>query len=79
MQLTVVGVQIYGRGTYPVITLAGWRAPLAANAKPEDIQPSTAKMCSANGNRPFSFLANINMSTTLRVRCPSGEARWDKF
>ncbi len=79
MKLTVIRIQMYGRGTYPLVTLAGWRDPLPANGKPDDLKSVTAKLCTANGNRPFSFLGGVNRSTTLRVRCPSGDARWDKF
>lgn len=78
-KLTVIRVQLYGRGTYPLFTLAGWRDPIAANVAPDDVKPLMAKLCAANDNKPFSFVAGINRSTTLRVRCPSGDARWDKF
>jgi hypothetical protein len=79
MKLTAIRVQMFGRGTYPLVSLAGWRDPLPANGKPDDVKPTTAKLCAANAGRPLSFVAGINRSTTLRVRCPSGEARWDKF
>lgn len=79
MKLTVVRLQMYGRGSYPVVTLAGWRDPIGANAKPDDLKPVMATLCQANGNRPFSVFGGVNRSTTLRVRCPSGDARWDKL
>jgi len=78
-KLTVVRVQLYGRGTYPVLTLAGWRDPMGANASPESLLPLTQKLCQASENKPFSVFAGINRSTILRVRCPSGQARWDKL
>jgi hypothetical protein len=77
MDLTPVRFQGYGRGAYLVITLAGWRNPIAPGAPPEAMRDFAARTCAANTALPLGFLAGIDRATILRVRCgdpPS--ARW---
>jgi hypothetical protein len=77
MMLVPVRVQAYGRGTYPVVTIAGWHGELSPAASAEELQPTAAALCKANGG-PLGIFANIDRSRMLRIRCP-GTARWDRL
>jgi hypothetical protein len=77
-KFTILRVQLYGRGTYPIVTLAGWRDPIARSALPAALKPTVEKMCVANDGQPFGIFAGLDRSTLLRVRCPSS-ARWEKL
>lgn len=80
MQLTPVRAQLYGRGSYLVVTLAGWRDPIAAKAAPASMLGFADKICAASGGLPAAFFAGIDRSLALRVRCSGNDrARWDRL
>jgi hypothetical protein len=75
--LVAVRVQSYGRGTYPLISLAGWHDAVQLDAPADALRPFTDALCSANGNMPLGVLSAMDRTRILRVRCPS--IRWDKL
>jgi hypothetical protein len=78
LQLVVIRVQMYGRGTYPVITLAGWHGGVDLSATPEDLRGLDDDLCRANDGAPLGVIAGIDRANILRIRCP-GPARWDRL
>ncbi|HEY8041428.1 MAG TPA: hypothetical protein VIF15_16595 [Polyangiaceae bacterium] len=74
--LVPIRVQTYGRGTYPVVTLAGWHGAVSPGASPSELRSMAESVCRATGGAPMAFLAGIDRSRILRIRCPGG-ARWD--
>ena len=80
MKLTPVRTQLYGRGAYPVVTLAGWHDPVVRSATPEALRPFVDATCAATGGLPFGVFAGIDRSTMLRVRCgDAAGGRWDRL
>jgi hypothetical protein len=77
-QLYPVRVQLYGRGTYPVITIAGWHAAFDPAGDVTALQPAAKMLCDATRGAPMAFLAELDRHTLLRVECP-GRARWEKL
>jgi hypothetical protein len=75
-ELVPVRVQAYGRGSYPVVTIAGWHKAVTPSAPPESLRPFAEALCRANEGLPLAFLAGVNRSTLMRVRCPGG-VRWE--
>lgn len=76
LQLVVIRVQMYGRGTYPVITLAGWHGALTPGTTGAELGALDEQLCRANEGAPMGVLAGLDRSRILRIRCP-GPARWD--
>jgi hypothetical protein len=76
--LVPLRVQGYGRGSYSVITLAGWHAAVTPAASPDDLRPFAESLCRANNGVPLAFFGGVDRQTILRVRCP-GAARWEKL
>jgi hypothetical protein len=79
LKLLAVRVQLYGRGTYPVITLAGWRPQLGKSTSGDAMDGAAKKFCTATADAPLTFIAGIDRSTALRIRCPGAKWRWDAF
>ena len=75
MNLSPYRVELLGRGTYRVITLAGWREPIARHAPAEELRPTMKKICAANEGESFGIFAGTERHEILRVRCPSGDTR----
>ncbi len=79
MGLSPFRVELYGRGTYAVVALAGWREPILHGAASEKLRPTMKKLCAANEGKPFALLAGTFRGEVLRVRCPSGDSKWEKL
>jgi hypothetical protein len=79
LQLLAIRVQLYGRGTYPVLTLAGWRPQFGKSTPASTLDDDAKKFCEATADAPLSFVAGIDRSTTLRIQCPGAKWRWDAF
>jgi hypothetical protein len=77
-QLVAIRIQAYGRGTYPVVTLAGWHGAAKPGASPEDLRGLTDALCRAGSGMPLGLVAGIDRSMMLRIRCPGG-AFWDRL
>jgi hypothetical protein len=78
LQLVVIRVQMYGRGTYPVITLAGWHGAVNLSATPEDLRGLDDDLCRANDGAPLGVIAGVDRANILRIRCP-GPPRWERL
>jgi hypothetical protein len=76
LSLAPVRMQSYGRGTYPLVSLAGWRAPYVLNAPPDVLKPLSDALCAANDNMPMALVAGFDRAHVLRIRCPSA-TKWD--
>jgi hypothetical protein len=77
--LVPIRVQTYGRGTYPVVTIAGWHASVTPSTPMDDLRAVAERLCKADGDMPLGIFAGINRSQLLRIRCRPPEARWDKL
>jgi hypothetical protein len=76
--LVPIRVQAYGRGTYAVITLAGWHNQVQPTTPASDLKSVADRLCKANNNAPLGVFGGLDRSTMLRIRCPAA-ARWDKL
>jgi len=76
--LVPVRVQAYGRGTYSVVTLAGWHGSITPKGPPDALRALASEVCKADGQMPMGIFAGVDRSTLLRLRCP-GSFRWDKL
>jgi hypothetical protein len=76
--LVPIRVQTYGRGTYPVVTLAGWHGIVAPGADPETLRGLSDSLCRATHGAPMALFGGLDRSVILRVRCPGG-TRWEKL
>jgi hypothetical protein len=77
-QLVPVRVQGYGRGTYPVVTLAGWHGDIVPTASPDVLRGFAEALCKASGGAPMGLFAGLDRTLMLRIRCPAA-ARWDQL
>jgi hypothetical protein len=77
-ELAPIRVQAYGRGTYSVVTIAGWHGRVQLNATPDALQPLADAMCKANDQMPMGIVAGFDRTHLLRIRCPA-TTRWDYF
>lgn len=78
MRFTPIRVQYYGRGSYPVITLAGWREPLQPGSSAESMAGIAKGICDATKGAPVGLFGGVNRADILRVRCPD-KARWERL
>src|SRR5262249_18050053 len=76
-QLSPVTVQIYGRGTYVVVSLTGWRKPIAHEASNDELRLAGQKLCIANQGKNFALKTAAVGGVWLRFKCPEGTYRWD--
>jgi hypothetical protein len=76
--LVPIRVQTFGRGTYPVVTLAGWHGAIVPGAGPDALHSLAESLCRATNGAPMGLLAGVDRSLILRVRCPPA-ARWDRL
>ena len=86
-KLSPVRIQLYGRGSYPVITLAGWYAPITRFGPTAPLAELAEKLCAASSNGPIGLFAGFNRQEMLRIHCvgsgpspqdPAG-ASWESF
>ncbi len=77
-ELVALRVQSYGRGTYPVLSLAGWHNEFQKNAPPDALKALAADLCAANQNMPMGLFNTLDRVDMLRIRCP-GPAVWEQF
>jgi hypothetical protein len=78
LQLAPLRVQVYGRGTYPVISIAGWHGPVLRTMSPAELEGPAKALCTANDGDPLGILAGLDRATLLRITCP-GAARFDSL
>jgi hypothetical protein len=76
LQLVPVRVQSYGRGSYLVVTIAGWHGAVAPDAGASDLKDAASKLCAATKGRPLGIFAGLDRRRVLHVRCPD-ETRFE--
>ncbi len=77
-RLSPIRIQGFGRGTYLVITLSGWRAPIARDAGDAKIKEALKPLCEANEGQSFAIGSAMEPVTWLRANCAAGTYKWDK-
>jgi hypothetical protein len=77
-QLAPLRMQSYGRGTYPVVSIAGWHGAVQLDAPPDALQPLADAVCASNDNMPMAIVAGFDRAHVLRITCPAA-TRWDQF
>jgi hypothetical protein len=77
-QLYPLRVQLYGRGTYPVVTLAGWHALFDPKGDLAALKAPAQELCAATNGLPMGFFAEPNRTMLLRVDCPDNP-HWEKL
>jgi hypothetical protein len=77
--LVPMRVQAYGRGTYPVVSLAGWYGVVQPGAAPDTLKPLATALCAGNAGLPLGLLTAMDRSRILRIRCgkEGPSSRWD--
>lgn len=77
--LVPMRLQAYGRGSYPVISLAGWYGTVQPWASPDTLRPLATALCAGNDGLPLGLLTVMDRSRILRIRCgkDGARARWD--
>jgi hypothetical protein len=78
LQLVPLRIQLYGRGTFPVVSLAGWHGPVMRDMTPAQLATPAKALCLANDGEPMGFFAGLDRSTLLRITCP-GSATFEKL
>jgi hypothetical protein len=72
LKLSAIRVQFYGRGTYPVLTLAGWSTVgITREQPPETLKTAAATFCEATTNRPLAMFGGLDRTLLLKIRCPT--------
>lgn len=72
LELAPLRVQLYGRGTYPIISIAGWHGAVQRTMTPGELDVPSKRLCAANDGEPLGIFAGVDRSTLLRIMCPSG-------
>jgi hypothetical protein len=75
MQLVPLRMQRYGRGSYDVVTIAGWHADVFPEAGAADTDDVARRICAVS-KRPMGLFAGMDRKTILRVKCP-GQGRFE--
>ena len=68
-RLVPIRIQMYGRGTYPFVTLAGWPEWFPRNMDQATRDAFAVKLCSGSQNMPLGIIAGLDRSNVLRIRC----------
>ncbi len=68
-QLAVVRIQLYGRGTYPFVMVAGWPQWFPRDSDQATRDAFAVKVCTASKGLPLAVAAGLNRSDVLRIRC----------
>jgi hypothetical protein len=77
MQLVPLRLQLYGRGSYQVISIAGWHADVVPDASAAQLDDVARRICDVS-KRPIGIFAGMDRQTILRIRCP-GQAVVEKL
>jgi hypothetical protein len=76
LALVPLRVQFYGRGSYPLISIAGWHGTVTPSSSPEQLSAAAAKLCHASAGFPLGVIETMDRSNVLRIKCPAS-ARWE--
>jgi hypothetical protein len=77
--LVPMRVQAYSRGSYPVVSLAGWYGIVQPGASQDTLRPLATALCAGNSGLPLGLLTVMDRSRILRIRCgkEGPSSRWD--
>ena len=75
LQLVPLRVQFYGRGSYPLVSVAGWHATVTPTSTPAQLDDVAKRVCASSAQLPVGILASGDRSRVLRVQCPA-QWRW---
>ena len=78
LELAPLRVQLYGRGTYPIISVAGWHGKIERDMTPGQLEGAAKALCEANDGEPLAIFAGVDRATLLRITCPAG-ARFESL
>ncbi len=78
LQLVPIRVQWYGRGTYGIVTLAGWHGDVVPTASDDTRKGIAQKLCAASGGQSMGIFGGLDRTLMLRITCPD-KTRWEKF
>jgi len=78
LQLAPLRVQLYGRGSYPVISIAGWHGPVLRGMSPAELEAPAKALCEASDGDSMGVFAGVDRWTILRITCP-GSARFESL
>jgi hypothetical protein len=78
LKMSPIRVQIYGRVTYPLITVTGWRAPLSHETKDDELRKAGQELCMTTEGRPFALTSATEIWALLRFKCPEGRYTWER-
>jgi hypothetical protein len=75
LSLVPLRVQWYGRGSYTLVSVAGWHGTVTPTSSPADLAAAAQKLCKASAGFPLGIIATMDRATVLRIRCPA-TTRW---
>jgi hypothetical protein len=78
LTLVPLRVQFYGRGSYPLISVAGWHGTVTPASSPEQLAAAAQKICHASAGFPLGIIETMDRSTVLRIKCPAS-TRWERL
>ena len=76
--LTPSRIELHGRGTYRIVSLAGWTEPVAKDASRESQHAVAKKLCAANGES-LALFGGGAPHELARIRCPNGDTEWESL
>jgi hypothetical protein len=77
LKISPMSVQLFGRGTYVVLGVSGFKSPIARDAQVDEMRLAVGKLCVANQDRSFAMKEAASDMLWLRVKCPEGTWKWD--
>ena len=78
LELVPLRVQFYGRGSYPVISIAGWHGVVKPATPPTELKGVAEKLCHASAGFPLGVFTTGDRTTLLRIKCPNF-VRWERL
>jgi len=78
LKLFPLRIQLYGRGTYPVISLAGWHDVFDPKGDISLLREPAKQLCEVNSGAPMAFIGGMDRTLVLRIDCPANP-RWESL
>jgi hypothetical protein len=79
-QLWPLRIQLFGRGTYPVVSIAGWHGTFDPKGDVEALKSAAHDLCAANDQSPLGFVSGQGgtVEQMLRIDCPANP-HWERL
>jgi hypothetical protein len=79
-QLWPLRIQLYGRGTYPVVSIAGWHGTFDPKGDVEALKGAARDLCVATDQSPLGFVTGQGgaVEQMLRIDCPANP-HWERL